>query len=416
MIYLDNKGKFALIFSVTFVMLLAVMLVFAAPGGKSGQGGGGPKECNDKIDNDGDGNIDWPDDAGCQNKQDDDESNCGDNVCEGGETYSTCSLDCTPPDSCTDTDGTDEYTYGSVSGYSSGSPYTYYDGCVDSDHVAEQICSGTNPSITSIYCGDDVSIDYCLGSDVYTNTTNNGCTSGVCTADTSSVLKESCEFGCNSGECLAEPDSCIDSDGGINYVVAGNTTGALNESGYNNYDFCSGQILTEFYCSGDYSQSTNIDCGSNEFVQYCDGNYLVTNETTRGCAAGACIQDNQVDYTYCMYGCSASACNSPQPDLVVSNIDFNLYPDNSTNVTVLVVDTYVKNIGNGTADSSITNTSFSGNYNEHPIGSLSSGQEAYITDVYNCSSISYFIAFADKDDNVVESIEYNNAGFELISC
>ncbi|MCK5641356.1 MAG: hypothetical protein KAJ19_11180, partial [Gammaproteobacteria bacterium] len=51
-------------------------------------------ECSDGDDNDGDGQIDYPTDAGCINANDDDESNCGDTACEGGETCLTCSQDC----------------------------------------------------------------------------------------------------------------------------------------------------------------------------------------------------------------------------------------------------------------------------------------------------------------------------------
>ena len=52
------------------------------------------KECNDGIDNDGDGLIDFPADYGCTNNRDNDETNCGDNVCEGGETCASCRSDC----------------------------------------------------------------------------------------------------------------------------------------------------------------------------------------------------------------------------------------------------------------------------------------------------------------------------------
>ena len=51
-------------------------------------------ECSDGIDNDGDGQIDYPNDAGCSSDEDDDESNCGDLVCESGENCQTCSQDC----------------------------------------------------------------------------------------------------------------------------------------------------------------------------------------------------------------------------------------------------------------------------------------------------------------------------------
>ena len=50
-------------------------------------------ECNDNIDNDGDGAIDLSD-AGCIDKYDDDETNCGDTKCEGGESCLSCSFDC----------------------------------------------------------------------------------------------------------------------------------------------------------------------------------------------------------------------------------------------------------------------------------------------------------------------------------
>lgn len=51
-------------------------------------------ECNDGIDNDGDRKADFPDDAGCTGLIDNDETNCGDNKCEGPETCSSCSSDC----------------------------------------------------------------------------------------------------------------------------------------------------------------------------------------------------------------------------------------------------------------------------------------------------------------------------------
>jgi hypothetical protein len=47
-------------------------------------------ECNDGLDNDGDGDRDYGKDGGCSSKDDDDETNCGDLVCEGPETCLTC--------------------------------------------------------------------------------------------------------------------------------------------------------------------------------------------------------------------------------------------------------------------------------------------------------------------------------------
>jgi hypothetical protein len=50
-------------------------------------------ECDDGIDNDGDSLIDLVD-AGCSDSNDNDESNCGDNVCEGFESCLFCPQDC----------------------------------------------------------------------------------------------------------------------------------------------------------------------------------------------------------------------------------------------------------------------------------------------------------------------------------
>jgi len=52
-----------------------------------------PPECNDLIDNDGDGKSDMLD-TGCQNLQDEDETDCGDARCEGGEGCTGCIADC----------------------------------------------------------------------------------------------------------------------------------------------------------------------------------------------------------------------------------------------------------------------------------------------------------------------------------
>jgi hypothetical protein len=45
----------------------------------------GETQCNDEIDNDGDGSIDHPDDDGCISSNDDSEARCGDNYLDPGE-------------------------------------------------------------------------------------------------------------------------------------------------------------------------------------------------------------------------------------------------------------------------------------------------------------------------------------------
>jgi hypothetical protein len=53
-------------------------------------------QCSDGIDNDGDGQTDYPEDTSCSGFSSNDESIpvCGNTVCEGGENASTCSADC----------------------------------------------------------------------------------------------------------------------------------------------------------------------------------------------------------------------------------------------------------------------------------------------------------------------------------
>ena len=57
----------------------------------------GSAECDDGIDNDGDGDTDYRvsgGDQGCLSLTDSDETNCGDGQCEGGEVCDVCVLDC----------------------------------------------------------------------------------------------------------------------------------------------------------------------------------------------------------------------------------------------------------------------------------------------------------------------------------
>ncbi len=128
-------------------------------------------ECDDGIDNDGDTKKDLLD-TGCSSLTDNDETNCGDGKCEGGETSSTCSADCVivppptnntnttqpPSNTCTDTDsGINKDVQGTVSGQLNGASYSYTDYCYasNSTFLAEYYCSGGKAYTTSLNCAQN---------------------------------------------------------------------------------------------------------------------------------------------------------------------------------------------------------------------------------------------------------------------
>jgi len=166
----------ALVLSIISIIIAAVALSGSSANGVATLGISSARQCSDKIDNDGDGKIDM-NDAGCSNRNDNDESNCGDRVCEGGETCSSCATDCgscpttsilttnpttsiittTISNSCSDTDGGMIYTVkGTISGYNYGLPYSSTDFCMSSNTTAtwlnEYYCSGNNAKSISYNC------------------------------------------------------------------------------------------------------------------------------------------------------------------------------------------------------------------------------------------------------------------------
>jgi hypothetical protein len=97
---------------------------------------GASYECSDGLDNDGDGQTDLSD-AGCSSPSDNDETNCGDGECEGGETCSSCSQDCPTPGGQVCCSGT-LYTGDCCSSSE----------CTGSDTCQDHVCQAPAPTCT----------------------------------------------------------------------------------------------------------------------------------------------------------------------------------------------------------------------------------------------------------------------------
>lgn len=303
---MNKKGKIATIVALTLIALVVIGLVVAAPRWKRG-----PAACKDGSDNDGDGLTDWPNDPGCSSKRDrtetnpnvecddgtdndgdgatdlsdgcctsgtdNDESNCGDGVCEGSETQGNCPADCGFPDSCADTDGGNVITtFGMTYGYLNNNAYNSSDYCVDTSNVMEYYCSGAYEQSSQQSCGTDgYGANYCSSGDVYKDYFDYSCASGACGNTQTPELVEECDYGCTSGECDPIPDSCSDTDGGWYTETFGTVSGYLNEQQYSIDEYCvDSTTVQEYYCNGDYALGFPVSC---------IGNF------TSSCSSGACV-------------------------------------------------------------------------------------------------------------------------------
>ncbi len=242
-------------------------------------------QCRDKLDNDGDGYIDYPNDPGCSSKKDaselnpniecddgkdndldgkrdladlgcssptdKDETNCGDAVCEGGETDKICKQDCA---SCADTDGgISTIVKGTTAGQLNNAQFSHTDSCIDTWNVTEYYCSASYEKSQAFMCAG-----------------------------------EGYGYTCNDGRCLFT-NRCNDTEvngqdnpnvGVGNLYIQGTVYGTDNGINFSYTDFClDSSVVTDYYCLKYKPGSNNYNCvppTSNDTRQYI-------------CSAGVCI-------------------------------------------------------------------------------------------------------------------------------
>jgi eight-cysteine-cluster-containing protein len=130
-----------------------------------------------------------------------------------------------------------------------------------------------------------------------------GCSGQICRSINEEPIHSTCEWrdcynneaygmecGCADGRCKWHAGSnateCKDSDNGKNYYVFGYTEGPTPEGGYaSSYDQCYGNVLWEWYCYGGYIELHQYTC-------------------PKGCAGGACAQNQSQNQSFCTPTCT----------------------------------------------------------------------------------------------------------------
>lgn len=262
----------------------------------TGQAAKAPSQCKDKTDNDGDGLTDWPDDPGCTNKNDktetnpslecddgidndgdsavdtsdtgcdsptdDDETDCGDGVCEGLENVANCYDDCGEcgnniregPEVC---DGTSLAGENCITqGFDFGTLACVFD-CTGFDTSG---CEYNQTNQTNATCGNNFieEDEVCDGTDL----AGEDCVSQGYDEGDLACLADCTDF--DAAECINWPaNSCTDTDGNYNVWLQGTASGWYNGNAFNSTDYCVNQTnVMEYWCLGTIVQDTLASCNA----------------------------------------------------------------------------------------------------------------------------------------------------------
>lgn len=201
------------------------------------------------------------------------ESNC--TTANGYWCSGVCqSTQCSVSSSCTDSDGVNYYSKGTVTWlFSNGSRQVFSDYCDSSTRLSEQTCTGNTPTQEYYTCGNSCSDGICITGTACGPNNVSACeTQSNCTTAGGNW----CDNGkCQSSACVSNQTNvtCTDTDSGNDIYIKGTVTLKFSNGSSELFpDFCLDSTrVQQHYCSGQ-SQSAAVSSCPN------------------GCSNGACLQ------------------------------------------------------------------------------------------------------------------------------
>ena len=308
-------------------------------------------ECSDSEDNDLDNFIDFPDDIGCVDYYDDDESNvctqdsqCGEDgwleeeQCKNNDVYDnflefTCKNPLSQDSYCSDKTKSmkkeecgDDYCADFGDDYcDEGNVYrmrTCYDkGCAE----GECFSSGSEDEELVDDCGEESESErYCEGNNVVINHTTPTCGEGECGSEVVTEIVQYCTGNCYDGACV----DCSEDYYGDMYCDDDDVYYDLHDVFFDDGE-CRESLFSEKF----------EECGEEEYGEwsedYCglDGDvYHSRYYTNRGCSSGSCFEGTVVQedpVRECDVGCVDGACVNCTQDSQCSYLDENSCDEDS---------------------------------------------------------------------------------------